>query len=247
MGREGGFRTEAAVVRVRDAEAFALGAVAEIEGVVGEGIDGEPVFAVDGLTDGGEVREEILAFGGADLGDGLTFHVDDVEFLLVDPDEAVEEAHVAEDLAGADLEDPAIDSIHGFVAADLGFVIPEAVLGEDEGLDITDIAEVFGREEEGLEGIDGGADGLFGALTGGREDDVAYLFIHAAGGAVAVELFQGDGLAVHVLVALGLGFGFAMGDEAGQIGWRVLGGLSGRCGLGRGGAEGEEGLEKPEC
>ena len=70
--------------------------------------------------------------------------------------------------------------------------------------------------------------GLFGALVLGRKDDVADLAIRPARRAVVVQFVDGDGLAVHVFVALGLGFGLAVGHQFGQVGGRILGARRGR-------------------
>ena len=68
-----------------------------------------------------------------------------------------------------------------------------------------------------MSGLGGMADHLFGAVVLGGEDDVAGLLVLAAGGAVIVDLVDGDALAVHVLGALLLGFGLAVGHQFDEV------------------------------
>jgi len=52
----------------------------------------------------------------------------------------------------------------------------------------------------------------------GREDNVPDLAIGPRRRAVVVQFVDGDGLPVHVFVALGLGFGLPMGHQFRQAG-----------------------------
>lgn len=125
------------------------------------------------MPHGAEAREKIFFFRPEDLGDGLAFALDDREVVFGDPEEALEEPLAVEELAGLDFENPALRILHGFLAAEGGGVEPEALLGEQERLDLAEIAEVLFGEDEADEGGAGFADQFFLAAAVGGEEDLA--------------------------------------------------------------------------
>jgi len=60
-------------------------------------VDGEPILAIDGAVDRGEVGEQVLAFLAVDLGDGAALGADDLAVLSADPDAAFKQAQAVEE------------------------------------------------------------------------------------------------------------------------------------------------------
>ena len=73
--------------------------------VVGLGIGGEPVLAVDLLAPGGELRKQVLlALLLANVGNRFAERLDDLEVVIVHPDPSLEVALVLLNQLGRDIE-----------------------------------------------------------------------------------------------------------------------------------------------
>lgn len=175
------------------------------------------------MPQGAETREKIFLFRAEDLRHRLALALDDGEVVFGDPEEALEEALTIEELAGLDFEDPALRTLHRFFAAEGGGIEPEALLGEEEWLDLAKIAEVLFGEDEANEGGAGFADQLFFAPAIGGEEDFAGFGVFARFDAAVADLFNPHLLLVEVLLADRFAGGFALGGFAGEAGGRVGG------------------------
>lgn len=178
------------------------------------------MLAVDGFAQGGEAGEEVFVGAGAEFGDGAPVAADDGEGGLIDPQQSVEHAEALKQLARGEFEDPAGASVDVFFALEADEVAGQEVWGEQEGLDVADVFEVFGGEAQAAESVGGGANELFGAVAGGGEDDVAGFAVLSGAGSA---LLDDDGLAVGVLGAGFLGGEFSFGDAADEVGGRIGG------------------------
>jgi hypothetical protein len=108
--------------------------------------------------------------------------------------------------------------LHGFFAAVLGFVEPEAFASEEEGLDFAEVAEVLLGEDEAGERGGGLADEAFGAFAGRAEEDLAGFAVLAGLDAFGPDLLDADALLVEILRTDGFAGGFAVGGLAGEAG-----------------------------
>ena len=175
------------------------------------------------MPQGAKTWEKIFLFRSEDLGDGLALALDDGKVIFGDPEEALEEALAVEELAGLDFEDPAFGILDGFFAAEGGGVEPETLLGEEERLDLAEVAEVLFGEDEADEGGAGLADQFFFAPAVGGEEDFAGFLVFAGLDAAVADLFYQHFLLVEVLLADSFAGGFAFGGFAGEAGGRVGG------------------------
>jgi len=103
------------------------------------------------MPHGAETREKIFLSRAEDLRHGLAFALDDRKVVLGDPEETLEEPLAVEELAGLYLQHPAFDVLHSLFAAESGGVKPEALFGEEQRLDLAEVAEVFFGEDEAHE------------------------------------------------------------------------------------------------
>ncbi len=180
--------------------------------------------AVDGFAQGGEAGKEVFVRAGAEFRDGAAVGADDGEGLLFGPDEAVEHAKALKELAGGEFEDPAIAAVHILVALEADDVAGQEFGGDQQGLDVANVGEVLGGEDQALKGVGRGADQLFGAFARWGEDDVAGLAVLAT---ARTAFFDHNLLAVSILSARVLRGEFAFGDAAGEIRRRIGGGQRG--------------------
>ncbi len=112
--------------------------------IVGESDVGKPVTTLLQMADCGEKGEKIFFFSREEMGNGAALGADYRKISLGGPEETFEQALAVQELAGFDFEDPAGDAVDDLFAPGLGLVEPQAVFGEQEGLDFPDIPEIFG-------------------------------------------------------------------------------------------------------
>src|ERR1035438_399081 len=172
---------ESFVVAVRNAQALALRAGAELQCIVGQRVNREPILAVNRLAHRGEAGKQVFALGRPDLRHGLPFDAHNVELFLVRPDQPVEKPLPLQNLPWFHLQYPAVHAIHGLIAAALGLVVPQAVLGQHQRLNIAKVAKVLWRQLQVREPLLRLADQHLGALLLRRENNVSHLHQRSAG------------------------------------------------------------------
>ena len=175
------------------------------------------------MPHGAETREKIFLLRAEDLGDRLALASDDGEVVFGDPEKTLEQALAIEQLAGLDFQHPALGILHRFFAAEGGGIEPEAFLGEQQRLDLAEVAEVlFGEDEADQRGTRLPHQLLLAAAVGSEQDFPGFLVFAGFDAAVA-DLLDQHLLLVEVLLADGFAGGFAVGGFAGKAGGRVGG------------------------
>ena len=184
-----------------------------MEFVVGFGVDGEPVEAVDLLAPGGELGEEIFLISPllnfvagasiANVGNGLAVGLNDLKVVIVDPHTSLKIALLAFNFLRRDIEDVAMQFVF-LLLADIEDVVFGKILGgQNKWQAVADVGEILLRHVNLLQARLGRKHDVLDALALIVKDDVEDFVIFAVD-RVAVDRLDLDVLAVGVLVA-GLG------------------------------------------
>jgi len=185
-------------------------------------IDRKPVLPVDGPPHRCESRKQILLFHAADLRHCLALRAHNGEIVLLHPQHALKQPLPLQNLSRPHFEYVARHVVDIFRAAKFRFVNRQQFFHQNEGLDIAYIGEIFFGQLEILQGENGPADNLLGALLCGRENDVAHFAVLARHDAALAHFLHRHALPVSEMIARPLRLAFHVRRFADQIGRRLL-------------------------
>ncbi len=203
------------------------------------------MLAIDGFADGGEARKQVLAFAQCrDLRHRLPFHADDVVFLLIHPDHAVEKIARPSRIWRGRPAAPSNPRRPWFRRREaLGVVVPKAAPRSAPAAGCRGCRESPPRSSSATSTRWGlPISSSVRSWVGEKMMSRTSRYVPARR-AVGVQFLHGDRLPIHVLVALRFGFAFAVRHQPRQVHRR----LPGRRGLGMTGAQPAESQEKSEC
>src|SRR5262249_54302496 len=118
-------------------------AIAEMEIVVGAGISGEPIFAVNLLAVGYKPRHQVLVALLADVRHALSTGLDDLKVLIVHPDASLKIPFVLLDAFGRHVEHVRIDFVYTLSADIEDVVLRQVLRGHDKRHFVTNVLEVL--------------------------------------------------------------------------------------------------------
>ena len=170
------------------------------------------------MPHGAKTREKILLFRAEDLRDGLSFALHHRKVALGNPEQALKETLAVQNLAGLHFQDPAGGILDGLFAAEGSGIKPQALLGKQERLNLSQVAEIFVGQDQADQSRRCFGDHRFGSFAGGGEHDFARLAELAGLAALGADLLYQHLLPVKVLGADGLAGGLAIGRSASKAG-----------------------------
>src|SRR5215472_11096377 len=122
-----------------------------MQDVVGAGVGGKPVLAVDLFTIGHEGRAQVffnvfllLAVGSADLGHGLAAALHDLKIAVVNPEAPLKIAVALLDGLRGNIKNIGVDLIHVLLADVQQVVLGQVVGGQNEGHHGAEVFEIRG-------------------------------------------------------------------------------------------------------
>ena len=174
------------------------------------------------------MRKQILGFRSLDLRHRLARAADGRVVGFRHPQIALEQALALQQLTGTDLDHPAVHFLYFLLAPKLGIVQQQSILGEQGGLDLANIPEVFIGELQILQHCLRLSHQPLGPLLRWGEDNLANLAVFADPGSALVEFFNRDALLVGVVALSVLCFTFTDGNAGYQVGGRLVSLYAGR-------------------
>ena len=136
---------EALVVGVLDdlADVDVLKRSAKVQCVIGFGVSGKPVLAIDLLAPSSELGEKVFVILFTDVGNGLAERLYDLEIVVVYPNATLKVALLAFDLLGSNVEHVAVQFVFLLLAGVENAVLGNFVGCENKGQAVADIVDIF--------------------------------------------------------------------------------------------------------
>ncbi len=144
----------------------------KIQHVVGPGVDGKPVPAIDHLPVGLEAGEPLIPVLSGDAVDRLPVGLHNLQLLIVHPDLSFKITLFPPDHLGNDLKDVGVDLVNQLLAQVGQAVLADVGGGEDKGKDILYVVEVLLSELDAAQGALGSPQDLLDPPAAIVEQDV---------------------------------------------------------------------------